>query len=105
MIYHGKPVDNMPECILIDNSLNTDNEICHDRHVVVMNHLLKDGIRKLCNRAPKTIACRVKHIVKSNSVKRSSIDRIVQDCDKSLGPIWNVYQEKNVVVSGLANCN
>ena len=54
-IYEGRP--NSPEFMPLDNSLNADLKLSHDRHCVLTRRLPKNDPRKFSMSTPKLISC------------------------------------------------
>ena len=109
--YAGHPVDNSPDFMPLDNSLNRD--ILHSLHFhCVLSRFVLDGEgtdeeernMRFSLSTPKEIARGLKRIWESKMGTPSS-ERIIQDVDLSLKALEIVYRANGAVVEGLADRN
>ena len=109
--YDGRPVDNIPEFLPLNNSLNID--ILHYlRFNCVLSHFVLDGegtnkqerIMRFSFSIPKESSRGLKRIQESKMVTPSSA-RIIKDVDLTLKVLKIVYCTNGAVFKGIADRN
>ena len=102
--YEEEFVGNSPKFMPLDNSLNRDIQLAHDRHCILTNHLPKDDIRRFSKAIPNLIDRGVRRIWDHlHGVPFGS--RIVHDIEKAANAMLFVMMAKGKMVPNLVNRN
>jgi hypothetical protein len=106
--FANRPPGNSPELMPLDNSLNRDVHCCVDRHICYSAHLPDDDARKFCSSTPpKLRSAYLRLWGPANGADGGAVSskRIVQDVEKFLVALMEIYKEKGSVVVGCCERN
>ena len=87
----------------LDNSLNADLKLSHDRHCVLTRRLPKNDPRKFSMATPKLISRGI-HRLWDPGVGEAgapSSKRVIEDCDRAWSAMFTVYQTQRGDSSGI----